>query len=92
MDCSDRGEILLNPFLGSGTTLLAARQCGRIGRGIEIDPYYVDTAVRRMIKQTGKVPVLETGQTWTEVEAERALEVAGNGSKNDSVPFKRKPV
>ncbi len=78
MDVTDRGDIVLDAFLGSGTTLLSAHQCGRIGRGIEIDPYYVDTAVRRMIKLTGEVPVLHTGQTWTEVQAERQQEGKGN--------------
>lgn len=47
MDCSARGDIVLDPFLGSGTTLVAAERVGRICRGVEIDPLYVDTVVRR---------------------------------------------
>ncbi len=47
MDCSKRGGIVLDAFAGSGTTLLAAEQTGRHGRGIEIDRYYVDTILRR---------------------------------------------
>jgi DNA modification methylase len=46
-DCSSRGEIVLDAFLGSGTTLIAAERTGRICRGLELDPLYIDTAVRR---------------------------------------------
>src|SRR5712672_2860370 len=46
-DCSGRGEIVLDAFLGSGTTLIAAERTGRICHGLELDPLYVDTAVRR---------------------------------------------
>ena len=54
LDCSDRGAIVLDCFLGSGTTLLAAERTGRICRGIELDPLYVDTAIRRWQNLTGK--------------------------------------
>jgi DNA modification methylase len=47
MDCSRRGDIVLDPFLGSGTTVLAAERTGRRGYGIELDPHYVDVAIRR---------------------------------------------
>ncbi len=47
MDSSRRDDIVLDPFLGSGTTILAAERTGRCGRGIELDPYYVDVAIRR---------------------------------------------
>jgi DNA modification methylase len=46
-DCSHRGDLVLDPFSGSGTTLLAAHKTGRRGAAIEIDPLYVDTSVRR---------------------------------------------
>jgi DNA modification methylase len=46
-DCSRRGDIVLDPFMGSGTTILAAERVGRRGYGLELDPLYVDTAVRR---------------------------------------------
>jgi DNA modification methylase len=52
-DCSNRGDIVLDPFTGAGTTLLAAERTGRRGRGIEIDPVYVDTAIRRWQEMTG---------------------------------------
>jgi DNA modification methylase len=45
LDCSGRGKIVLDSFLGSGTTLLAAERTGRICRGIELDPLYIDTAL-----------------------------------------------
>jgi len=51
--CSNRGDIVLDSFLGSGTTLLAAERTGRICRGVELDPLYVDTAIRRWQNLTG---------------------------------------
>lgn len=56
-DCSRRGEIVLDAFLGSGTTLMAAEKTGRICYGIEIDPLYVDTAIRRWQARTGSKAV-----------------------------------
>jgi DNA modification methylase len=53
LDCSARGEIVLDPFLGSGSTLLAAERVGRICRGMELDPLYIDTAIRRWQVLTG---------------------------------------
>ena len=47
LDASARGDLVLDPFLGSGSTLLAAERVGRRGRGIELDPLYVDVAIRR---------------------------------------------
>jgi DNA modification methylase len=54
LDCSARGEIVLDAFLGSGTTLMAAEQVGRVCCGIEIDPVYVDVAIRRWQNRTGE--------------------------------------
>ena len=53
LDCSSRGDIVLDTFLGSGTTLIAAERVGRACFGIEIDPLYVDVAIRRWQKHTG---------------------------------------
>ena len=47
MDVSSRGDIVLDPFLGSGTTIIAAERTGRRCYGIEMDPLYVDTTIRR---------------------------------------------
>jgi len=53
MDCSARGDIVLDPFLGSGSTLIAAERVGRVCCGIEFEPLYVDTAIRRWQRFTG---------------------------------------
>ena len=69
-DCSRRGDIALDPFAGSGTTILAAERVGRIGFGMEIDPLYVDVAIRRWQDLTKRDAVLEaTGQTFEEIAA-----------------------
>jgi len=52
-DCSRRGGIILDAFSGSGTTIIAAEQTGRQARVIELDPRYVDVAVRRWQQVTG---------------------------------------
>ncbi len=71
-DCSKRGGIVLDPFLGSGTTVIAAERTGRVGRGIEIDPVYVDVAIKRWQQYTGKAATLvETGQTFEEIAEAR---------------------
>ena len=53
LDCSARGDIVLDAFLGSGTTLIAAERTGRRCYGLELDPAYVDTIVRRWQALTG---------------------------------------
>lgn len=53
LDCSARGDLVLDPFLGSGTTLIAAERVGRCCYGMEIDPLYVDTIIRRWQAFTG---------------------------------------
>ena len=53
LDCSARGDIVLDTFLGSGTTVIAAERTGRRCHGMELDPAYVDTSVRRWQKLTG---------------------------------------
>lgn len=66
-DCSPRDGIVLDPFGGSGTTLIAAEQTGRQARLIEIDPHYCDVIVRRWQGLTGQKAVLEsTGQAFDE--------------------------
>jgi DNA modification methylase len=53
LDCSARGDLILDPFIGSGSTLMAAERVGRCCYGLEIDPLYVDTVIRRWQAQTG---------------------------------------
>jgi DNA modification methylase len=54
LDCSARGEIVLDSFLGAGSTLLAAERIGRICYGMEIEGRYIDLAIRRWQKLTGE--------------------------------------
>lgn len=71
LDCTRRGNIVLDAFLGSGTTILAAHKVGRIGRGIELDPHYVDLAVCRIAKETGFTAKLPDGRSFAEVREAR---------------------
>jgi DNA modification methylase len=69
LDCSRRGDIVLDPFLGSGTTLVACERTSRRCYGIEIDPLYVDTAIRRWQKHSGATAVnAASGQSFNEGE------------------------
>ena len=71
-DVSHRGQIVLDSFMGSGTTLLAAERTKRIAYGMDLDPGYVDLTIRRWEKMSSGVARLaSTGQTFAEVEAER---------------------
>ena len=77
LDVTKRDDIILDPFLGSGSTLIAADRTGRVCRGVELDPLYVDVIVRRYQAATGNAAVLvETGETYQALEARRATEVA----------------
>jgi DNA modification methylase len=77
LDLTNRGDIVIDPFLGSGSTLIAADATGRVGRGVELDPLYVDVIVRRYEAATGKPAVhVETGETFAALTARRAREVA----------------
>jgi DNA modification methylase len=71
LDCTARGEIILDAFLGSGTTVIAAERTGRVCHGIELDPRYVDTIVRRWQAFTGQSAIQRsTGRTFNEIEEE----------------------
>jgi DNA modification methylase len=71
-DCTHRNHIVLDTFCGSGTTLLAAERVGRHAYGMEIDPHYVDVAIRRWQAFTGKDAVhIDTGLTFEEVASDR---------------------
>ena len=89
-DCSRRNGLVLDAFAGSGTILIAAEQTGRRARAIEIEPHYVDVAVRRWQRHTGKSATLtSTGQTFEEVEQDRGkvvvLHPAGNPPENSEL-------
>jgi DNA modification methylase len=57
LDCSSRGDLVLDAFLGSGSTVMAAERIGRCCCGIELDPVYVDTAIRRWQRYTGEYAI-----------------------------------
>ena len=73
-DVTKRGQLVLDPFAGSGTTLIAGEVCGRSTRVIEYDPIYCDTIIRRYQRMTGKAGVLEANKT--EFEAVEASSLA----------------
>lgn len=71
LDCSARGDIVLDAFLGSGSTLIAAERVGRTCYGIELDPLYVDTAIRRWQRFTGaKATHAVIGKSFDELAGE----------------------
>ena len=73
LDCSARGDIVLDNFSGVGSTILAAEKVGRICYAIEIDPWYVDAAVKRWEKHTGERAVCAaTGERFDQVEVPNA--------------------
>jgi DNA modification methylase len=70
---TDVGGVVYDPFMGSGTTLIAAQTAGRVCLGCELDPVYVDVAVRRWQAFTGqRAKLAGDGRTFDEVAAERA--------------------
>jgi DNA modification methylase len=67
-----RGELVYDPFLGSGTTLAAAGLTERVCYGVELDPKYVDVVVERWQQLTGKQATLDgDGQSFNEIAEER---------------------
>jgi DNA modification methylase len=68
LDITNRGDTVIDPFLGSGSTLIASQKTGRICFGIEIDPLYVDLICRRFEKETGTSAILaDTGETFPKI-------------------------
>jgi DNA modification methylase len=75
LDMTNRDDIVLDPFLGSGSTLIAAEKTSRCCRGLELDPRYVDVILRRYHEVTGQLGILrETGETVLELAERRMLE------------------
>jgi DNA modification methylase len=73
LDSTKRGNIVLDPYLGSGTTILAAERTGRRCFGIEIDGQYVDTAIARWERLTGREACNAEGQTFAQVKLSRGI-------------------
>ena len=69
---SDSGDLIFDPFLGSGTTIAAAHVLDRIGYGIEISPAYCDVILRRIEHLTGIEPALASGEKFSDIAAQRA--------------------
>ncbi|MGY4234724.1 DNA modification methylase [Bradyrhizobium sp. USDA 4449] len=77
LDCTERNDVVLDNFLGSGSTLLAAERVGRRLYATELEPLYVDVAIRRWQRHTGQMAVhLQTGRRFDEIAADRARERA----------------
>jgi len=93
---SEPGQAIYEPFLGSGTTLIAAESTGRVCHAVELDPLYVDVAVRRWQAFTGKAALAPEGLTFDAVAAERArasdTDATGNGPKVDANADARNPL
>lgn len=71
-DCTKRSDIVLDPFAGSGSTIIAAEKTGRVGFGIELEPKYVDVIIQRWEAMTGQAAILEaTGVTFAELRKQR---------------------
>jgi DNA modification methylase len=78
IDLSNRGDILLDPFLGSGSTLMAAENSGRVCRGVELNPLFIDVIIRRYEAATRTSTVLaETGEPFATLAARRLDDESG---------------
>jgi DNA modification methylase len=72
LDMTQRGDIIIDPFLGSGSMLIACEKSGRKCRGIELDPLYIDVVLRRYEAVTKRPAILEsTGETYAELAVRR---------------------
>jgi DNA modification methylase len=91
-DCSSRGERILDPFVGSGTALIAAEVTGRVARCMELDSAYVDVAIRRFEKRFGIEAVhAVTGRTFSEEAEFRAAEAPVADAPSQPLPRRRRP-
>jgi DNA modification methylase len=78
---SSPGQAVYEPFMGSGTTLIAAETTGRVCLGIELNPAYVDVAVERWQRFTGKAAVLDgSGESFEALKAQRTKPVPGSSA------------
>lgn len=81
LDVTHPGDLVLDPFIGSGTTIIAGERCDRRVRGIELDPKYVDRTIQRWEKCTGEEAIhVESGLTFAELAQERS---AIQGGRDD---------
>jgi DNA modification methylase len=88
-DCTTKGDVVLDSFVGSGTTILAAEKIGRLGYGLEFEPRYVDVGVQRWEAYSKSEAVLEgDGRTYAEIKAERLEKGTGAPSSANPDPAK----
>jgi predicted methyltransferase len=86
-DVTRRAEIVLDPFAGSGTTVIAAEKTGRHARAIEYDPGYCDVILRRWQSYTGKSATLDrTQRTFEDIEGERTVLDKPKSLETDPTP------
>lgn len=86
-DVTNPGDIVIDAFVGSGTTLLAAERTRRRGYGIELEPRYIDVAIRRWQAMTGREAVLDaTGDTFAETAEARFAQAAALAEPDESLP------
>jgi DNA modification methylase len=89
-DCSRRNDLVLDPFGGSGTTLIACQKTGRRARLIEIDPIYCDVIIRRWQDYSGGIAIhAETGLSFAETEARLTLPTSPQESLHERRTRKR---
>jgi DNA modification methylase len=74
LDSTKRGDVVVDPYIGSGTTILSAERTGRRCFGIEIEPTYVDTAISRWERLTGKKALTTAGLTFEQVKLDRSAD------------------
>jgi len=91
-DVSDRNDIVLDGFGGSGTTLIAAEQTGRVARLLELDPLYCDVILRRFAAATASEPTL-AGEPLSVVQRDRLNpgEIVGAGAAEAPPVSGRRP-
>lgn len=81
LDCSKPKDIILDPFGGSGTTLVAAQRTGRTGYMVELDPLYCDVIIRRMQSRFKLTATLEgDGRSFNEIAAEHVPQALGHAA------------
>ena len=84
LDCTQPGDRVIDCFLGSGTTLLAADRTRRTCYGMELDPLYVDVAIRRWQNWSGQSAInVATGKTFAETEEGLVIQIGAEGQGND---------
>ncbi|MDB5713595.1 MAG: methylase [Sphingomonadales bacterium] len=84
-DCSKRNDLVLDPFAGSGTTILAAERTGRRAAAMELDPLYVDATIQRWLKTPGRTATLVgDGRSFVDIAVARAASASDPANGQDA--------